>query len=232
MEKQKTKKKRSSLNSESYVCEFCKAKYKRIKAYNNHLEECQILLRLMEMEDEPILYFIWKKVSYQRKTEFEEKVKFAKTSYYKSISEFIKSAKRVRWNFLQEYIEWLINNNVKFSMWKNYLQYSKFLKSFIMMELPRDAIERSIKYIGEQGKFGKYFKTEHVERFLLDIEAGSISPWLVLLYDKNDDLFNRMDVSQFYRFQKTVKPEVWSSKIGRMQKSTEALRSELLDCEI
>ena len=146
-EKTKKPRKRLSQSSGNYECDFCSKKFKKASTYTSHLEKCMVLERLMQMEEEPILYYIWQKISYIRKSEFEEKVKFSRSSLYKPIYEFLTRIKRVRWNFLPDYVEWLLNNNVSFKKWEDYKIYQQFVKHKINSELPREAIERSLVYI-------------------------------------------------------------------------------------
>lgn len=209
-------------------CSKCKRSFKTSKGLENHI--CKVQLK-EEMRESPEVqtahqiynHLLGKEVSWD---------KFEKSTHYKSLIRFVAHYVGREWLFPLDYAKWAIANRIKITHWLDEKNYKLFLKGYIYAEPVRDAISRSVETIIGTGNFGQFFDTYSVGKTLALLEAGKISPWIFLLYPRNNDFIGRLRGESLTQFEKLVNMDVWSSRASRVPTVVENLKEELKGVKI
>jgi hypothetical protein len=228
MESQKKKLQKSLPNTGSYKCDFCSKTFVRRQTFINH--SCMYKQRFENRHTEisQLAYKMWCMAVRHEKTE----EKFEHSKLYKTFHEFASFCHEQRYIAPLDFANWLMTNQIIWIKWFTNEMYTIFLKQYVLNENPRAAVIRSIAYIQGLDCFGSFFREYPVGKILMAIESGNLSPWLVILYPKNEDFFNRLEGEKLDYFVKLVNMNVWNIKVNRFERTIESLKNDLEGCTI
>lgn len=227
MPKQKKIRKKSSKNLKLFKCKHCKTTYKTEIRFQRHNCKYKQRIELRNTDTVQIAFTMWKKIFGRGTIE-----RFDHSNEYLAFVEFVAFCQIENLKFIDDFFIWLRKNGISINKWRDVKLYNMFIKQFLLTEHPRDAITRSLEFIQTTEYPIDYFKTCPPSLILTHIETGSISPWLVLLYDYGGDFFHRLNEEKTEYFMKLVNLELWNYKIKRLQKTVNTLKTELQGVKI
>lgn len=226
MEKLKKTKRNLSMNSEKLTCNFCNHEYTK-----SHTCEKKKRFENRDTKISKLAYRQWLLV--QCNEFYNTHDHFESSFYYLTFIKFATYC--IKENYLEPFLfaKWLLQNKFPLQKWENPEVYIQFVKSYLHTEHPKLAVERSIKYITKILKCdGNFFSEFSINKILLLLETGKISPWLILLYEHNEDFFNRFDSYQLEQFQKMVNIDSWNLRIKRNLRNVTNIKKDLSGAKI
>lgn len=219
--------KNGKKTTETFKCSLCHKRYKIEQAFKNHLSDCPVGNRLLYLEDDPRPFQIWRLVNPKVEDFFDERMKFANSKNFMHILNFCLKCDEDNWQFIVDYAAWLINNNITMYDWTNIEYYHKFVKLHLLRENPKDALERSLQYIIDNDLVGNFFATVSVKKFILWMETGDISPWMIFICPESEKLIERMDAYEHEEFLRVVNIDRWEFIMGRYTRTFGRLRETM-----
>lgn len=207
-------------------CQYCGKHYKSEKWFKKH--KCDKMYKL-ETRDNKIIknaYMIWSEVLSIKNPNMD---KFENSKQYKIFVKLSFFCENIKCINSIEYAKYLIENKIKEKSWCFDNTYIDFLKNYIRKENPRDAIERSIKFLVENGDFGSLMNKTSIGKIITYLENGRISPWLFVATDHK--IKNRMNKEQFDYYKKVI-GNSWDIKAKRYEKTLTKIKNELKGIQI
>lgn len=204
-------------------CDYCDREFIREKSFNNHL--CKEKERFLE-KDEPIIIFAHK-ICNLMLNHLLTKEKFRKNRFYNNSVKVAKFLAEIDCINPYNYIKWLLEHRIPLKKWDNSITYEDYINIFTKKEHPKDAIDRSLIYINDEGKLGSFFSNAHPNWVIDRLKSGRISLWLILLYHNNEDLFSRFDSWHKDELNKMIGIGSWQIKLNKFNKEVRAIKKEL-----
>jgi len=210
---------------EELVCEYCKKSFRRISTLSAHL--CEPKRRAKQEKETGVQIGLKafnaftksfkpssKDISYQE---------FCKSQYYLAFVRFGQYVVSVGCVNVEQYLKWLLKNEVRLDIWNKDSNYDLFLIEYIRNERVELALERSIKTMttwAEENNsvFSHFFLYANANKICQLINAGKISPWVVYNCESGQKTLENLSSDQLQMIYSLVDPEFW---IKRFKKDTE-----------
>ena len=144
---------------------------------------------------------------------------FAKSSYYKSFSEFGKYLDDIQVINLDDFMGFLVDRKIPFKKWHNPMIYEHYLKFLHKKETAEDAVVRTLKIIEswslQTGLPQKSF-FHHVDTgyFLILVRTGRFSPWVFFNAESVSEIMRRMTDEELSLMTQSVEPTYWELKFA------------------
>lgn len=219
-----TKSKNTKKNTETiqYNCEFCNRIFVRETSIAKHI--CEYKHRWLEKDkrSNQIAFQAW--LEFYKLNTLSKKLRtyadFIKSAYYIAFVKFGSYCVDTNVLNVNQYIHYLLKNNVKIDQWNTDTNYTKFLISYLKEEDPLDAIKRSVETTIELAVYENIQNKDllrygNKNKICYNITTGKISPWM--LYHSNSGLkfLDNLDETQVKMIIDYINPEQWAIKFKR-----------------
>ena len=128
-----------------------------------------------------------------------------------------------------KYIDYVVTSGVKLDHWCREEMYQKYAIDLILREKVEAAMERSIKTMMDWGdekeaQWSDYFKYASLNRAVMDIKDGKISPWLILNCKTGKEMIGRLNDEQLQIVYNIMDPSHWSLRFKRLPADVEMVK--------
>lgn len=224
---------KANKNTELYCCDLCNKTYKTERGLLNH--KCRSRLRLQEYQTNYgriafICYdLFYKKLHFNSyKKNGVSLTNFINSEYYNG---FIKIGKYIVDNKIpnyKNYVNFLINYNVKLEKWTSDEVYNAYVKTCNKTENPETAVEKSLKTMlqwanNTRKPWQNYFNEEDKTRILHCVKTGRISPWVLYNSETGKMFLSKLDSHDFNLVYDLMDPKYWNIKFKRQSDHTKAV---------
>ena len=214
-----------------YTCKYCNAKFTKEKTLSVHM--CEQKRRFLQKDERRVqlgfqtfirFYELCQKVT-KHKT-YEE---FCKSPYYTASVKFGSFVSNVKPLYPDKYIDYVVTSGVKLDHWCREEMYQKYAIDLILRERVETAMERSIKTMMDWGDdkgapWNDYFRYASLNRAVMDIKDGKISPWLILNCKSGKDMMKRFNDEQLQIVFPIMDPNHWALRFKRLPADVEMVK--------
>ena len=128
-----------------------------------------------------------------------------------------------------KYIDYVVTSGIKLDHWCREELYQKYAIDLILREKVETAMERSIKTMMDWGdekeaNWSDYFRYASLNRAVMDIKDGKISPWLILNCKSGKDMMKRFNNEQLQIVYPIMDPNHWALRFKRLPADIEMVK--------
>lgn len=224
----------------THQCRFCDKKFKREETIMTH--KCEKRDRYNERESRPMreayrLYMMFMNVHKlsMKKTE-EPIVHFLKSKYFKDFYDFGQYLLNNDILEKEKFTNMILTSGKPVYEWASHKTLSEWVKNWIMGELPRRGVERSIPALVEWAEltgneWNTFFQNVSAERVIGWVECGKISPWLIWIAPPAsvNAMFSRMSDSELEYIMSCLEPTHFQIKAMTYQAEFDDIRKLLIE---
>ena len=154
---------------------------------------------------------------------------FCDSPYYNAFVKFGSFVNNVRPLYPEKYVDYVVTSGVKLDHWCREEMYQKYAIDLILREKVEAAMERSIKTMMDWGDekdapWSDYFKYASLNRAVMDIKDGKISPWLILNCKSGKEMMGRLNDEQLQIVYNIMDPNHWSLRFKRLPADVEMVK--------
>ena len=214
-----------------YTCRFCSAKFTKEKTLSVHM--CEQKRRFLQKDERRVqlgyqafvrFYELCQKV--EKPKTYEE---FCKSPYYTAFVKFGSFLSNVKPLYPDKYIDYVVTSGVKLDHWCREELYQKYAIDLILREKVETAMERSIKTMmnwadEKEAPWNDYFKYASLNRAVMDIKDGKISPWIILNCKTGKDMMKRFNDEQLQIVFPIMDPNHWALRFKRLPADVEMVK--------
>ena len=214
-----------------YTCKFCSAKFTKEKTLSVHM--CEQKRRYLQKDERRVqlgyqafvrFYELCQKV--EKPKTYEE---FCKSPYYTAFVKFGSFLSNVKPLYPDKYIDYVVTSGVKLDHWCREELYQKYAIDLILREKVETAMERSIKTMmnwadEKEAPWNDYFKYASLNRAVMDIKDGKISPWIILNCKTGKDMMKRFNDEQLQIVFPIMDPNHWALRFRRLPADVEMVK--------
>ena len=219
-----------------FECEFCKRGFVREKTLFTHL--CEYKRRWVDRDKKSniIAFQAWLQF-YEKTTVSKKKNKtykeFIKSAYYTAFVKFGSYCVSINALNIKSYVDWLIRFNVRIDDWTSDSVYDRYLKDYLKVEDPYDAIKRGIEFFMNMSEEERIQPSDclrfvNPNKICFSITKGKISPWLLYQSKGGQKFMDSINEEHLKIIFDYVDPEFWALKFRRDQALTKEIQ-ELLN---
>lgn len=218
-----------------YGCEFCSREFVKEKTLLSHI--CETKHRWLEKDKRG------NRIAYQTFVQFYAKhtatkklktqLEFIKSAYYLPFIKFGNYCVEVNCINISRFVEWLLRDNIKIDNWISDTNYNKFLREYMRVEDPFDAIKRSVEFCIELSEKENIQPTDvlrysNPNRLCFAITTGKISPWMLYQSQSGIQFLESLNQDHAKIIMDYIDPEQWALKFHREPESVKQVK-ELLN---
>lgn len=205
---------------QNYKCKFCGAKFHREKTLSTHM--CIKKQRHMDINTTGSRFGLRAFQRFYELTTNSKKLKtvdeFINSPYYSSFAKFGNHLSNLRPLYVEQFIDFIIMGGVKLDDWTKDSIYYLYIENLVKKEPAISAVERSISEILEwcdnnKVEFQNFFSSISPNEASHLIQTGRISPWVLYLAPKADDLRLRFNADHAKIIADVIEPKFWMKKI-------------------
>lgn len=215
-------------------CEICGSGYVGLKEFQQHT--CVQRLMIKDTREFPIAMGIWKKACEKYRIRISTKrpvidsfVLSHEFNVYIEFAKFLTTALIIDHD---SYIDYVLSNSVPCRDWCTNKTIQEWTISYLGKEPPTDGVTRSINALQQwQSETGNewhtVFNNMSVDRFIMWLQSGKLSPWLIYATNRASTLLSRMSESEIQAILPYINPELWNGKKMRYQDEVKKLQKVL-----
>ena len=200
------------------TCKYCGKKIEFSKFAAHH---CTKNSRLLGTREFMIGMHIWVKAciyyGMRQYTPENQPIAFIRSSQFKmyiKLAEYITSRLMVD---QEAFINHLFANNIPQRKWTTEETYENWVNLYLLSEQPTEGISRSINSLvdwqnGTGNPWNTMFEQMSIDRFMIMLRNGYISPWLIYSFPSSSKLLNRLSQSEMKSIYKFINPDIWNSR--------------------
>ena len=216
---------------EKFTCPYCGASFTREKTLAVHM--CEKKRRALQENEKHVKLGHYAFIRfYQLCQKFEGQKtyqQFCDSPYYNAFVKFGSFVNNVRPLYPEKYVDYVVTSGVKLDHWCREEMYQKYAIDLILREKVEAALERSIKTMMDWGDekeapWHDYFKYVSLNRAVMDIKDGKVSPWLILNCKSGKDMVKRLNDEQLQIVYPIMDPSHWSLRFKRLPADVEMVK--------
>lgn len=230
----KTMKENVETKLQKHSCEFCNREFIKEKTLISHI--CETKHRWLEKDKQS------NRIAYQTFVQFYTKhtatkktktqLEFIKSAYYLAFIKFGTYCVNVNCINVTRYVDWLLRDNIKIDSWPSDTNYNKFLREYIRIEDPFDAIKRSVQFcidLGDKENIlpNDVFRYGNVNRICYAITTGKVSPWLLYQSTSGVVFLESLTPDSAKMIMDYIDPEQWALKFHREPENVRTVKEIL-----
>lgn len=222
-----------------YPCKYCNAKFAKEKTLSVHM--CEQKRRYLQKDERRVqlgfqtfvrFYELCQKVTTPKT--YEE---FCKSPYYTAFVKFGSFISNVKPLYPNNYIDYVVTSGVKLDHWCREELYQKYAIDLILRERVETAMERSIKTMMDwgdekQAPWSDYFRYASLNRAVVDIKDGKISPWLILNCKTGKEMMKRFNDEQLQMVYAIMDPSHWTLRFKRLPVDIEMVKEVIKEANL
>ena len=214
-----------------YSCKYCSAKFTKEKTLSVHM--CEQKRRFLQKDERRVQLGYQAFVRFYELCQKVEKTKtyeeFCKSPYYTAFVKFGSFLSNVKPLYPDKYIDYVVTSGVKLDHWCREELYQKYAVDLILREKVETAMERSVKTMMNWGDekeapWNDYFKYASLNRAVMDIKDGKISPWIILNCKTGKDMMKRLNDEQLQIVYPIMDPNHWALRFRRLPADVEMVK--------
>lgn len=222
-----------------YVCQYCGMGYMKEKTLAAHM--CEQKRRHLQKNEKHVLLGYQTYIRFFQLTQKAKNTKsydeFAKSPYYNAFVKFGSFLSNVNPLYLDRYIDYVVTSGVKLDHWCREELYYNYVLDLIKKEPVETALERSISTMTEWAKandaiWNSYFRYVNVNRAVLHIKDGKISPWLVLNCNSGKEMLNKFNDEQLSMVFEVLDPSFWSKRFKTYPADLELVKQVVIESKL
>lgn len=130
------------------------------------------------------------------------------------------------------YTEWLVTCKVKVDQWATDTMYMAFVKHHLLAENAEDALLRTIATMEAQSavmgvSWVDFFATISPARFVLLVNNGRLSPWVILNLSQPEVIFSRLSDEQLNLISDILNVKQWRGKFISSRETHDLIKRTL-----
>lgn len=142
---------------------------------------------------------------------------FCKSSYYNAFVKFGRFMMHINPLYPEKYIDYIITSRIKLDHWAREDLYETYLIDITKSEPVESALQRTIATMMEwaeeqNAQWSDYFRLVNTNRAVQHIQAGKISPWVVLGCPAGKKMLSSFSDEQLQMCEKFIDPSFWTNK--------------------
>jgi len=214
-----------------YPCKYCNAKFAKEKTLSVHM--CEQKRRYLQKDERRVQLGFQTFVRFyelcQKATKTKTYEEFCKSPYYTAFVKFGSFLSNVKPLYPNKYIDYVVTSGVKLDHWCREELYQKYAVDLILRERVETAMERSIKTMMDwadekSAPWNDYFKYASLNRVVMDIKDGKVSPWLILNCKTGKAMMKRFNDEQLQIVYPIMDPSHWALRFKRLPADVEMVK--------
>jgi len=214
-----------------YPCKYCNAKFAKEKTLSVHM--CEQKRRYLQKDERRVQLGFQTFVRFyelcQKATKTKTYEEFCKSPYYTAFVKFGSFLSNVKPLYPNKYIDYVVTSGVKLDHWCREELYQKYAVDLILRERVETAMERSIKTMMDwadekNAPWNDYFKYASLNRVVMDIKDGKVSPWLILNCKTGKAMMKRFNDEQLQIVYPIMDPSHWALRFKRLPADVEMVK--------
>ena len=218
-------------SSKPFTCPYCGASFTKEKTLAVHM--CEKKRRHFQKDERRVqLGYLTFNRFYklcQKAKENKTYEQFCDSPYYNAFVKFGSFVNNVRPLYPEKYVDYVVTSGVKLDHWCREEMYERYALELILKENVETALERSVKTMMDWGDekeapWHDYFKYVSLNRAVMDIKDGKVSPWLILNCKSGKDMVKRLNDEQLQIVYPIMDPGHWSLRFKRLPADVEMVK--------
>jgi hypothetical protein len=214
-----------------FNCKYCNAKFTKEKTLSVHM--CEQKRRFLQKDERRVQLGYQTFIRFYELCQKVEKTKtyeeFCKSPYYSAFVKFGSFLSNVKPLYPHKYIDYVVTSGVKLDHWCREELYQKYAVDLILREKVETAMERSIKTMMDWGdekeaQWNDYFRYASLNRAVMDIKDGKISPWIILNCKSGKEMMSRFNDEQLQIVYPIMDPNHWTLRFKRLPADVEMVK--------
>jgi len=223
-----------SSDTKNYTCEFCSRSFVRETTLLRHV--CEQRRRHQQRHDPAVQLGLRSFQEFYRlglnKTREISYQEFSQSNFYLAFVKFGNYLRQTDVIDTVNYTRWLIRNNVRLDAWATDRTYERWLKQFVLVENPHDALTRSIMTMTQWAEknsadFSGFFRYGNENQLVWLITQARISAWCIYCSESGRQFLERLSAEQLSLVMEFVNPEVWLKIINKNVEETTWMKQTL-----
>ena len=205
--------------STKFKCDYCGKEFTRERTLQVHM--CEPKRRHLQKNEKWVQngFSVFQRFYqiHQKNSKPKTYDDFCKSAYYNAFVKFGRYVMHTSPLYFDKYVDYVIMSRVKLDHWSRDDLYTQYLKDTLKTEPVEAALRRSIAtmmdWATEQNvQWSDYFGLVNTSRAVQHIQAGHVSPWLVLGCDAGKKMLQSLSDEQLQMIQTYIDPEFWRNK--------------------
>tara|TARA_E500000318_G_scaffold22383_1_gene22675 strand:- start:3280 stop:3966 length:687 start_codon:yes stop_codon:yes gene_type:complete len=205
--------------STKFKCDYCGKEFTRERTLQVHM--CEPKRRHLQKNEKWVQngFSVFQRFYqiHQKNSKPKTYDDFCKSAYYNAFVKFGRYVMHTSPLYFDKYVDYVIMSRVKLDHWSRDDLYTQYLKDTLKTEPVEAALRRSIAtmmdWATEQNvQWSDYFRLVNTSRAVQHIQAGHVSPWLVLGCDAGKKMLQSLSDEQLQMIQTYIDPEFWRNK--------------------
>jgi len=218
-------------SSKPYVCEYCGTGFSKEKTLAVHM--CEQKRRHLQRGEKRVQLGFYAFNQFYKLSANAKKDKtyedFCKSPYYNAFVKFGSFINNVKPLYPEKYVDHVVTSGVKLDHWCREELYQKYAIDLILREKVETAMERSIKTMMDWGDekeapWSDYFRYASLNRAVMDIKDGKISPWLILNCKSGKEMMKKFNDEQLQIVYPVMDPSHWALRFKRLPADVEMVK--------
>jgi hypothetical protein len=202
-----------------FTCNYCGKAFQRERTLQVHM--CEPKRRHLQKNEKWVQngYMVFKRFYEINQRNMKEKTydDFCNSSYYNAFVKFGRFMMHINPLYPDKYIDYVVLSRVKLDHWARDELYETYLIDTLKVEPVEAALQRSIAtmmdWADEQNaQWSDYFRLVNTNRAVQHIQAGKISPWIVLGCSAGKKMLQSFSDEQLQMTEKYINVPYWKSK--------------------
>jgi hypothetical protein len=212
--------------TEGFKCKFCNRDYKSVKTLGAHMCEQKRRHTAQGEKHVQLGFRAFQRFYELNSTAIKPKPKtfdeFRQSQFYLSFVKFGRFAKDVNCLQHEDFVDWLVKNNLKLDDWAKDGAYELFVRDYTNNESAEEALERSVKFMRkweekEKKNWSSFFNTVSSNIFTYWVRTGRVSPWVVFNCQTGQGALNNLSDEQMALVADALDPSFWFRKFENNQ---------------
>jgi hypothetical protein len=221
------------------TCKYCGKSFAQMKTLSTHV--CVKKQRFLDVESAGSRLGLRTFQRFYELTTACKKVKsvedFINSPYYIDFAKFGNHLAMLKPVYIEKYIDFVILNGVKLQDWSKDFVYETYINDLVKKEPAESATDRTITEIMEWADknnepFNEFFSRINVNEAAYLIKTGRISPWVLYLSGKGDDLLSRFNADHSKMIGEIIDPGSWMRKFKKSEEDVDYIRSLLEEANL
>lgn len=142
---------------------------------------------------------------------------FCKSAYYNAFVKFGRYMMHINPLYPEKYVDYVILSKIKLDHWARDDLYEAYLVDTLKSEPVESALQRSVQTMMDWAEeqhvqWADYFRLVNTPRAVQHIQAGKISPWLVLGCAAGKNMLKSFTDEQLQMVERFIDPNFWNNK--------------------
>ena len=207
--------------AEGFKCKFCNREFKSVRTLSAHT--CEQKRRHVSKNEKYVQlgYRAFQRFHELNSTAIKPTPKtfeeFRLSQFYLGFTKFGKFAQEVNCLQHEDFVDWLVRNNLKLDDWIKDGAYELFVREYTKGERAEYALERSVKFMQrwsekEKTNWHDFFREVNLNIFTYWIRTGRISPWAIFNCRSGTEVLARLSDEQMGLVADALDPKIWSTR--------------------